>query len=76
MHPVRHRLSARNTSQATPPLRWTVPETTDKEKKNPVVDKDSLCGLAPDFNRCEAVFERNSLKVVEIDILGDELFDL
>ena len=47
---------------------WTVPETVDKEKKSPVVDKDSLRGLAPDFNRGEAVFERNTLKIVEINV--------
>ena len=40
-----------------PTMTWTVPETVDKEKKSPVVDKDSLRGLAPDFNRGEAVFE-------------------
>ena len=40
-----------------PSAYWTVPQTVDKEKKNPVVDKDSLRGLAPDFNRSEAVFE-------------------
>lgn len=57
-------------------LDWTVPQTKDKEKKNPVVDKDSLHGLAPEFNRSEAVFERNSLEIVEIDILRNELFDL
>ena len=55
---------------------WTVPQTVDKEKKTPVVDKDSLRGLAPDFNRSEAVFEGNSLKIIEIDILRNELFDL
>ena len=48
--------------------KWTVPETVDKEKKSPVVDKDSLRGLAPDFNRGEAVFERNTLKIVEINV--------
>ena len=55
---------------------WTVPQTKDKEKKNPAVDSNSLRGLAREFNRSEAVFERNSLEIVEIDILRNELFDL
>ena len=59
-----------------PETLWTVPQTKDKEKKNPAVDSNSLRGLAPEFNRSEAVFERNSLKIVEIDILRNELFDL
>ena len=54
---------------------WTVPVTVDKEKKSPVVDKDSLRGLAPDFNRGEAVFERNTFKIVEINVFGNELLN-
>ena len=55
--------------------RWTVPVTVDKEKKSLVVDKDSLRGLAPDFNRGEAVFERNTLKIVEINVFRNELLN-
>ena len=54
---------------------WTVPRRVDKEKKNPVVDKDSLRGLAPEFNRGEAVFERNTLKIVEINVFRNELLN-
>ena len=54
---------------------WTVPVTVDKEKKSLVVDKDSLRGLAPDFNRGEAVFERNTLKIVEINVFRNELLN-
>jgi hypothetical protein len=57
------------------PARWTVPQTVDKEKKSPVVDKDSLGGLAPEFNRGEAVFERNALKIVEINVFRNELLN-
>lgn len=39
------------------PLLWTVPQITDREKKNPVADSNSLNGLAADFNRGEAVFQ-------------------
>jgi len=58
-----------------PPTDWTVPRRVDKEKKNPVVDKDSLRGLAPDFNRGEADFERNTLKIVELNVFGNELLN-
>ena len=51
------------------PTMWTVPRITDREKKSPVADSNSLRGLAPDFNRGEAIFERNTLEIVEIDIL-------
>ena len=49
--------------------KWTVPGTVDEEKKNAVADKDSLRGLAPDFKRGEAVFKRNTLIIVEINVL-------
>ena len=61
--------------KAPTPVCWTVPETVDKEKKNPVVDKSSLRGLAPEFNRGEDVFEGNTLKIVEIDILRNAQID-
>lgn len=48
---------------------WTFPRITDREKKSPIADKDSLRGLAPKFNRGEAVFEGNVLEIVEINVL-------
>ncbi|MBQ4075859.1 MAG: hypothetical protein IJD39_11750, partial [Clostridia bacterium] len=56
-----------NQSKKIPCPKWTVPRTEDREKKHPVVDKQSLHGLAPNFNWCEAIFKRNALEIVEID---------
>ena len=58
------------------PACWTVPRTVDKEIKSPIVDRNSLRGLAPDFNRGEAVFEENTLEIVEINVLSNKLFQL
>ena len=49
--------------------------TTEKEKKPPVADQDSLCGLALDFNRGEAIFEGNTLEIVEINVFRNELLN-
>ena len=65
----------RSRIKITPGANWTVPQTKDKEKKNPAVDSNSLRGLAPDFNRGEAVFERNTLKIVEINVFRNELLN-
>ena len=50
-------------------------EQTEKEKallkNNPILN-----GLASNFKRGKAVFERNTLKIVEMDVLGNELFHL
>lgn len=42
---------------------------TDREKKGPVAEKDSLHGLASEFNRGEAVFEGNTLEIIEMNVL-------
>ena len=55
---------------------WTVPRPTDEERKALLKNKYSLRGLAPNFKRGKAVFERNTLKIVEMDVLGNELFHL
>ena len=34
-----------------------------------------LHGLTPDFGGSKAIFQVNTLKIVELDILGDNLFD-
>ena len=50
-------------------------EQTEKEKAL-LKNKTILSGLAPNFKRGKAVFERNMLKIVEMDVLGDKLFHL
>ena len=50
-------------------------EQTEKEKAL-LKNKTILSGLAPNFKRGKAVFERNTLKIVEIDVFGDELLHL
>lgn len=64
--------------------KWTIPhpwtglfpkEQTEKEKAL-LKNKTILSGLAPNFKRGKAVFERNTLKIVEMDVLGNELFHL
>ena len=55
---------------------WTDPHPTDRERKVLLKNKTILSGLAPNFKRGKAVFERNTLKIVEMDVLGNELFHL
>ena len=50
-------------------------EQTEKEKAL-LKNKTILSGLAPNFKRGKAVFERNTLKIVEMDVLGHKLFHL
>ena len=50
-------------------------EQTEKEKAL-LKNKTILSGLAPNFKRGKAIFERNTLKIVEMDVLGNELFHL
>ena len=50
-------------------------EQTEKEKAL-LKNKTILSALAPNFKRGKAVFERNTLKIVEMDVLCNELFHL
>ena len=50
-------------------------EQTEKEKAL-LKNKTILSGLAPNFKRGKAVFERDTLKIVEMNVLGNELFHL
>ena len=51
-------------------------ELTDGKKKRPVEEQPHFSGLAPKFKRGKAVFERDTLKIVEMDVLCNELFRL
>ena len=55
---------------------WTVPRPTDGKRKALLKNKTILSGLASNFKRGKAVFERNALKIVEMDVLGHKLFHL
>ena len=55
---------------------WTDPHPTDRERKVLLKNKTILSGLAPNFKRGKAVYERNTLKNIEMDVLGDKLFHL
>ena len=55
---------------------WTDPHPTDRERKALLKNKTVLSGLAPNFKRGKAVYERNTLKNIEMDVLGDKLFHL
>ena len=55
---------------------WTDPHPTDRERKVLLKNKTVLSGLALNFKRGKAVYERNTLKIVEMDVLGNELFHL
>ena len=45
-------------------------EQTEKEKAL-LKNKTILSGLAPNFKQGKAVFERNTLKIVEMDVLSE-----
>lgn len=45
-------------------------EQTEKEKAL-LKNKTILSGLAPNFKRGKAIFERNTLKIVEMDVLSE-----
>ena len=55
---------------------WTVPQATDRERKDLSWNKHSFRGLAPNFKRGKAVFERNTHGIIRIDVFGEELFHL
>ena len=46
------------------------------KKKDLSQNSAILCGLAPDFKGSEAVFQVDVLKVVEVNVLSDQFFDL
>ena len=55
---------------------WTVPVGIDKEKRILSKNRKGLNGFTPDFKRSEAVFQINTLKIVELNILSNGLFNI
>ena len=50
------------------------PVRRTKKRKTLLKNKTILSGHAPKFKRGKTVFERDTLKIVEMDVLGNELF--
>lgn len=55
---------------------WTVPHPTNGVRKVLLKGKYILSDLASNLNRDEVIFERDTFKIVEMDVLGNESFHL
>ena len=55
---------------------WTVPNPTNGVRKVLLKGKYILSGLASNLNRDEVIFEWDTFKIVEMDVLGNEPFHL
>lgn len=47
-----------------------------QRKRNLSQNREELGGFAPDFKGSEAVFQINTLKILELDILSNSLFNI
>ena len=54
---------------------WSVPRVTDRKIRVLLKTNYSLGGLTPEFNRCKTVFQRNTVKIVEMNVFRDELLN-
>ena len=64
---IKHRSSKR---------KWTVPRPADKKNKSLSQNIKGLHGFAPDFIGSKAVFQVNALKIVKVDVLSNQFFNL
>ena len=55
---------------------WTVPRPADKKNKSLSQNIEGLHGFAPDFIGSKAVFQVNAPKIIEVDVLSNQFFNL
>ena len=53
---------------------WSL--TSSQENKSLSQNIEGLHGFAPDFRESKAVFQVNALKIVEVDVLSNQFFNL